>query len=176
MTMQKNQRILALDLARVAGAAWRDNDGRIVTRAFTVGKKGADNVPRHLVELDQIVTSLIEESACDAVSIEKDFGRGSGSSTLRSYHAVAAMASERVGKRVIKKLMPCQARKRATGYGGGDKEEVERRAFLLIPGVNRNMTNDEIDAAILLVATESLLEEEAKIAAIKRAAKKRRAA
>ncbi len=153
------------------GAAWRDGDGRIVTRAFVLGKEGLRYVPAHLVELEKIVADLIDESGCDVVSIEKDFGRGKGSTTLRSYHAIARAGAQRKGATPLCEIMPSTARKLALGYGGGSKPEVERRARTLIPETV-GKTNDEVDAAILLVATEVRLAEQERLAEIRKAAAK----
>lgn len=156
--------ILALDLARVAGAAWNGDSG-YETRSFALGTRG--KVDDHLVELDRIVTELVWESGARHVSIEFDTGRGKGSVTLRSYHAIAAAAARRLGCDVIRNINSSAARKLALGYGGGSKEDAHRHAAALYP-IPAGATDDEIDAVILLEATRAYLHAEA----LKRAARR----
>jgi Holliday junction resolvasome RuvABC endonuclease subunit len=164
-------KILALDLARVAGAAWRDSSGSIITRPFTLGKAGTENVSSHLLALERIVKELLSESGADTVSIELDTGRGKGTDTLRSYHIVAGMEADRNGAKVIRKLNAAAARKRAVGYGGSNLDEVYSRAKYLLGLSLEKQTDDEVDAGILLVGTEQWIVETARIEEFKRLAK-----
>ncbi|MDX7952292.1 hypothetical protein P7D22_14040 [Lichenihabitans sp. Uapishka_5] len=148
--------ILALDLARVAGAAWEIPAGGYETRAFALGKPG--KVDDYFVQLDRVVTDLVFESGCKTVSIEADTGRGKGSVTLRGYHAVAAAAARRLGCDVVRNINSSAARKLALGYGGGSKEDAIRTATALY-NLPTGLGEDEVGAvtAPALRAHEPLL-------------------
>ena len=159
-------RIVALDLALAAGAAWRDpQDSRIVTRSFVLGRV-RDPLPRRLANLYLAVNIVLDTARPDLVSIEDDTGRGTGSRTLRAYHAVAMLAAAHRGIEVRADIGASKARCLALGDGGLSKEAAIAAAKLFF-GIEA-MTEDEADAAILLVATERALEVEAYEAAVRR--------
>ena len=163
-------RFLALDLARVAGAAWRDDSGCLNTRSFELGKP-TTKLDNNLSRLYDEVESLLDEVRPTLVSIEDDTGRGAGARTLRAYHAIAILCAARRGIASRCDIGASKARLLALGNGGLDKEAAAKaaRVFFGIEG-----SPDEVDAAILLIATERAVEAERYTAAVRTTKKRMR--
>ena len=166
-------RIVALDLARVGAAAWRE--GRcFCTRAFVLGSRTAkceENSSHLLSWLD----ALFAEVRPEVVSVEDDTGRGAGSRTLRAYHTVAMLAARRVGASYRQDVCASRARKVALGTAAGGKSEAIARARVLY-GLGAGLTDDEVDAVVLLLATEQLVRVDEMLAAARREERLRAAA
>jgi hypothetical protein len=162
---------LALDLARVSGAAW-EVDGVYVTMCFTLGKRG--DVDGHVVCLYGILRSLVASVRPEKIVCENDIGRGSGSRTLQAYHTVARLVAAEFGIPFEYGLNSSSARRHAFGTSIADKELAARHARLIFP-IPRSATADEIDAIILLEAVKALDKERA-FAAMTKKQRKRRAA
>lgn len=149
------QTILALDLARVSGLAFRDDAGGFRTATLTLGPKGhppADNY----VALDRELTKLFELTTFDLVTVENDTGRGGATTrTLRGYHTAARIAAARFGIPTRMDIGPSEARKLALGSGGASKEEAA--GLLYVMHGFEGEGPDEADAVILLIATERKL-------------------
>ena len=140
-------KIVALGLARVGAAAWRDGD-RIVTRSCVLGSrtdKPEENSSRFLKWLD----SLFAEIRPEVVSVEDDTGRGAGSRTLRGYHTVAMLCARKAGASYSLDIGASRARKLALSNGGGSKAEAVAKACMVYR-LGGELTDDEVDAVIPL--------------------------
>ena len=121
------------------------------------------------------LTELFLEVRPESVSVEDDTGRGSGARTLRAYHAVAGIAARRAGASYRQDINAVRARKYALGYGAGTKESNVAKARVLFR-LPPELTDDEVDAVVLLVATENLDRADELLAVAKREQKMRDAA
>ncbi len=166
-------RIVALDLARVGAAAWRDG-GSIRTRQFVLAKRTA-SVEEKTEFLLAWLTELFAEVGPESVSVENDTGRGLGARTLRAYHAVAGIAARRAGASYRQDINAVRARKYGLGYGAGSKDQNVAKARMLFR-LAPELTDDEVDAVVLLVATEHLDRADELIAVAERERKMREAA
>ena len=149
--------ILDLDLARVAGAAWRRNAGARgvpASRPFTLGPataKREENVSRCF----DLVGDLLDEVRPDLLVMEDDTGQHLAvTRTLRAYQTAAALAATRRGIPVSVEL--CASRSRAVMLGDGGTP----KALTVSLGrwvYDLSGTDDEVDAGLLLLAAETLL-------------------
>lgn len=121
------------------------------------------------------LTALFAEVVPSAVSVEDDTGRGAGARTLRAYHTVAMLAARRHGASYRCDIGASRARKVALGTAAGGKESAVARAKVL-HGLSPDLTDDEVDAVVLLLATESLERADEMLASARREQKLRDAA
>jgi hypothetical protein len=156
--------ILALDLATASGAAWHGEDGEIYTRTIDLRDIAGivhSHAPREHAKLFAALFRVIGDQKSDqdlhgritTISVEDDTGLNEKTSALLAgYRAVVALKCQLLGLRYVDALDASEARATA-GVGGGstDKETAiwnARRYYGLEGGP------DEVDAAILLIATE----------------------
>lgn len=126
------ERVLALDLALLSGAAWR-RDGGYRTSAIRRGKPG--RIDEHILTLKEWVESLIVEVEPTKIAVENDTGRGLGARTLQSYHAVVRLVAAEAGIPFVYDQCAKSARRRAFGKCMDDKDEAQAvaRPLLSIP-------------------------------------------
>ena len=164
-------RIVALDLARVGAAAWRDGSN-ICTRHFVLAPERAP-IEEKAANLLAILEPLILEIRPDVVTVEDDKKRGRATTAaLRSYHTVAMLAAQKVGARIRVDVSASRARLCALGSAAGGKAAAVATARVLY-GLAPDLTDDEVDAVVLLVATERFEALEAKLAEAERARRAR---
>lgn len=171
--MSSDSRIVALDLALVGAAAWREA-GEIRTRHFVLARKSA-SVEEKTANLLAWLQQLFLEIRPSAVSVEDDTGRGAGARTLRGYQTTAMLAARAAGASYRCDICASRARKVALGTAAGGKTEAVARARVLY-GLGPELTDDEVDAAVLLIATEQLTRADEMLATARRETRMREAA
>jgi hypothetical protein len=148
--------ILALDLARVAGAAWRPTTGAAtapVTRAFVLGGD-TDKREENSSRCFDLVGALLDEVGPDLLVMEDDTGQHPAvTRTLRAYQTVAALAATRRGIPVSIELCASRVRATALGFWGLPKDLVLRLARDVY---DLTGSDDEVDAGLSLIAAEML--------------------
>ncbi len=150
-------RILALDLATLAGAAWRV-DGVFATRAVdfrAVARIGLKSPPSNGALLDAAlfsISSLAHDISPTVFAVERDTGRGAGTELLRGYLAVASIVAARHRAELVT-MSAVEVRKVVLGDGSLSKVDAARQAvaYGLVPD---GLSGDEVDAVLLLLAVE----------------------
>ena len=144
-------RVLAFDLARFSGAAWRRN-GAYGTSSINLGKPGA--IDGHLLVLKEWTESLIVEVEPDIIAVENDTGRGLGARTLQTYHAVVRLVAAERGVAFEYGFNSSRARKWALGRDAADKNDAQAKARAMFP-IPAGLSEDEVDAIVLLEAVSA---------------------
>ena len=167
------RRIIAFDLARLSGAAWRDCAGSLRVEHTCLGRKG--NLDEHLLTLRDWAQNLARDSGANVFAVENDVGRGKGSRTLQAYHSIVRLAAAEAGAQFVYDLNAMKSRKLALGAGLRDKARAQAvaRAEFNIP---LDATEDEVDAVILLDATQVLLDQRDRVVVAKRCRRRRKEA
>jgi len=179
-------KILALDLATVAGAAWRDADGNIATlridlvaNAGILKSKAALHHGALFNALQGAVRGAVELfGPFDVISVEDDTGLNKKTSALLAgYRAIVKLVGQELRIRVIDALDASQARATAGVGGGGTDKDIAVGNARRLYRLGNDISADEVDAAVLLIATEGWLETEplrlANAALVKKAKAKR---
>lgn len=163
-------RILAFDLATFAGVAWRDDFGSIITRAIDLrdmaGIKKSHAAREHsklFAALYRLIGDLMTDmelvGKIDVFSIEDDTGRNKATSALLAgYRAIVHLKAAHLGIRVVDDRDASQARKLAGVGGGSTPKEVAVANARRLYGLDG--CEDEVDAGVLLIATEQWLRAE----------------
>ena len=106
-----------------------------------------------LVQVEQLLPQLVAMAAADTVAIERD-----PASAIRTLAAKVAMESERAGAQFIAKVTRSQAGRTVIRYGGTDRQEIRAEAQASGKFVDvARMDDAQIDAAIMLVASEAFI-------------------
>ncbi|SDH21888.1 hypothetical protein [Bosea robiniae] len=161
-------RIVALDLATIAGVAIERPDGSI--RRETVDLCELAQVPKHkaarnhgrlFIALECLVDIILRGAEPGVIAIEDDTGRNKATAALLAgYRAIVTCAATKAGVRVISDMNASDARKLAGLPAGGTSKDVVTAKARRLFSIPATATDDEVDAEILLHATRARLAQE----------------
>lgn len=156
---QNSMRVLSFDPGyERLGVSVMEDGQKLPVIIYSECFKTSKDLPqaKRLENISEKITSLISEFKPDVISLEKLFFQKNQKTALKvaEVRGIILSLASLSGAEVVE-FSPQDIKIAVTGYGNADKRSVMKMVPILVSGLKKTESDDEIDAVAIGVATIS---------------------